>query len=127
MCVGIIPMYIDTEFDPMKKIFQLGALALLPASTNLYAHQPTTDTVDKEIYTITDRCTVNTPNAAPTFDEMGNGLTETSITINSLSMFETLVARGDLHEYVESLDGVVDTSISINENGSVTLTVNQVS
>ena len=58
---------------------------------------------------------------------MGNGLTETSITINSLSMFETLVARGDLHEYVESLDGVVDTSISINENGSVTLTVNQVS
>ena len=117
-------MYIDAEFDPMKKIFQLGALALLPASTNLYAHQPT---VDKEIYTIIDHCTVNTPLAAPAFDEMGNGLTETSITINSLSMFETLVARGDLHEYVESLDGVVDTSISINENGSVTLTVNQVS
>ena len=111
----------------MKKIFQLGALALLPASTNLYADQTAADTVDEEFYTMVDYFAVNTPHASPAFDEMGNGLTEKSITINSLSMFETLVARGDLHEYVESLDGVVDTSISINENGSVTLTVNQVS
>ena len=111
----------------MKKIFQLSALALLPASTSLYAHQPTADTVDEEIYTMVDRGAVNKPQAAPVFDEKGNGLSETSITINSLSMFETLAARGDLHEYVESLDGVVDTSISINDNGSVTLTVNQVS
>lgn len=111
----------------MKKIFQLSALALLPASTNLYADQTTTGTVDEEIYTMADHCAVNTPHATPAFDDRGNTLTETSITINSLSMFETLVARGDLLEYLESLDGAVDTSISINENGSVTMTVNKVS
>ena len=74
-----------------------------------------------------DHFAVNEPLATAAYDDMSNALTETSITINSLSMFETLVARGDLLEYVESLDGAVDTSISINENGSVTLTVNKVS
>ena len=111
----------------MKKIFQLSALALLPASTNLYAHQTTKHTVDEEIYTIVDHSVVNAPQATPTFDDRGNAMTETSITINSFSMFEKLVANGDLLEYVESLDGTVDTSISINENGSVTMTVNKVS
>ena len=111
----------------MKKIFQLSALALLPASTNLYAHQTTKHTVDEEIYTIVDHSVVNPAQATPSFDEMGNALTETSITINSLSMFETLVANGDLLEYVESLDGTVDTTISINDNGSVTMTINKVS
>ena len=115
------------RFLPMKKIFQLSALALLPASTNLYAHQTTKHTVDEEIYTIVDHSVVNPAQATPSFDEMGNALTETSITINSLSMFETLVANGDLLEYVESLDGTVDTTISINDNGSVTMTINKVS
>lgn len=104
----------------MKKIFQLGALALLPASTNLYAHHPAADTVDEESYAMIDSFVANIP------DETGAGITATSITTDSLSMFETLVARGDLLEYVESLDGVVDTSISFNEDGSVTMTVNQV-
>jgi len=52
-------------------------------------------------------------------------MTETSITTDSLSTFEALVARKDILEYVELLDGVVDTSISFNDDGSVTMTVNQ--
>lgn len=119
-------MITGTGPEPMKKIFQLSALALLPASTNLYAHQPAADTVDEEIYTMIDHSAGNAPHANPAFDKTANEKTETSITINSLSMFETLAARGDLLEYVESLDGVVDTSISINENGSVTMTVNRI-
>ncbi len=103
----------------MKKIFQLGALALLPASTNLYAHHPAADTVDEESYAMIDSFVANTP------DKMAGSTTETSITTDSLSMFEALVASGDLLEYVESLDGVVDTSISFNDDGSVTMTVNQ--
>ena len=103
----------------MKTIFQLGALALLPASTNLYAHHPATDIADEEIYTMTDSFVADRPG------KMGGDMIETSITADSLSMFETLAARGDLLEYLESLDGVVNTSISFNDDGSVTMTVNQ--
>ena len=53
----------------MKKIFQLSALALLHASTSLYAHTPATDTVDDEIYTITDRFAADTANNLPGLDE----------------------------------------------------------
>jgi hypothetical protein len=84
----------------MNEIFQFSALSLLPASTNLYVHHPVHDTTD----------------------EM-NGKTETNITVDSLSMFETLNARGDLYEYVELLNGVVDTSIYLNDDGSVTMKV----
>ena len=105
----------------MKKLFQLSALALLPASTNLYAHHPATDFADEGIYTMADSL------VADRADKMGGCTTETSITADSLSMFEAMAARGDLLEYVESLDGVVDTSISFNDDGSVTMTVNQLS
>jgi len=109
----------------MKKIFQISALALLPASTSLYAHPSATDTVDDEIYSMTDSFLADTANAVPDFDETDGSTTRTSITTDSLSMFETLAARGDLLEYIESLDDVVTTSISLNDDGSVTMTVNQ--
>ncbi len=60
------------------------------------------------------------------FNEMGSGKIRRSITTNSLSMFETLAARGDLLEYIELLGGAVNSDISLNDNGSVTMTVNQV-
>ena len=109
----------------MKKIFQLSALALLPASTNLYAHHPASNTADEEIYTISDSFVADTANTMPGFDETDDATTRTSITTDSLSMFETLVARGDLLEYIELLDGEVTTSISLNDDGSVTMTMNQ--
>ena len=109
----------------MKKIFQLSALALLPASTSLYAHTPATDTVDDEIYTMTDSFAADTANTLPGFDETDNATTRTSITTDSLSMFEKLVARGDLLEYIELLGGELTTSISLNDDGSVTMTVSQ--
>jgi hypothetical protein len=121
----IIPFFSKTENNSMKKIFQLGALALLPAGTHLYAHTPPTGTADEEIYTMAESPIAGTANALPGFNERGDAITRTSITTNSLSMFETLAARGDLVEYIESLDGVVDTAISLNDDGSVTMTVNQ--
>lgn len=99
---------------------------MLPASANLYAHQPQDEIVDEEIYTMVDSFVSDTPPVIQAFDETGDGMTETSITADSLSMFEALAARGDLHEYVEMLKGVVDTSISFNDNGSVTMTVSHV-
>ncbi len=109
----------------MKRIFQLSALALLPAGTNLYAQPPPTGTADEEIYTMAESPITGIANALPGFNERGEAITRTSITTNSLSMFETLAARGDLVEYIESLDGVVDTAIGLNDDGSVTMTVNQ--
>lgn len=109
----------------MKKIIQLSALALLPASTNLYANHPASGAVDGEAYTLMDSFVDDAPSAIPDFDDMGSGNDKTCITIDSLSMFETMAARGDLLEYIELLGGAANASISFNDNGSVTMTVNQ--
>ena len=111
----------------MKKAFQISALALLPVSTNLCASHLTTGIVDKEAYTLMDSYVANTPSAITGFDEIGTGtgIAKTSITIDSLSMFETMVASGELLEYIELVGGVDNASISFNDNGSVTMTVSQ--
>ena len=110
----------------MKKVFQLSALALLPASTNLCASHPTTGIVDNEAYTLMDSFVADTKNAMRGFDEIGTGIAKTGITIDSLSMFETMAVSGDLLEYIELLGGADNASISFNDNGSVTMMVNQV-
>ena len=53
-------------------------------------------------------------------------MTETTITYDSLADFESMIARDDLLEYVELLDGVVDVSLAFNPDSTVTLTINQV-
>ena len=110
----------------MTNLFKLSALALLLSSTNLYAHHPAADIVDEEIYEMIDTMVADTPHASLTFDEMGAGMTETTITVDTMDEFETLITEEGLLEYVEVLDGVVDVDISFNDDSSVTLTVNQV-
>ena len=109
----------------MNKFFQLCTLGLIFGSTNLYAHHPAADIVDEEIYEQIDSMVADTPHATLTFDEMGGGVTETSITADSLDDIELLIEEQDLLEYVELLEGVVDVSISFNEDSSVTMTVSQ--
>lgn len=109
----------------MKKTLFLSTL-LLFSSTLAMAHHPAADIVDEDIYENIDSMVADTPHADMTFDEMGGGMTETSITFDTLDAFETMIARDDLLEYVELLDGVVDASISFNADNTVTLTVNQV-
>lgn len=109
----------------MNKFFQFCTLGLIIGSTNLYAHHPAADIVDEEIYEQIDSMVADTPHATLTFDEMGGGVTETSITTDSVDQLETLIAEEDLLEYVESLDGVVSVSIGFNDDNSVTMTVNQ--
>ena len=110
----------------MTKFLKLSAFALLLASTNLYAHHPAADIVDEEIYATIDSMVADTPHASLTFEEMGAGMTETTVTVDTLDEFETLVTEEGLLEYVEVLDGVVDVDLSFNDDNSVTLTVNQV-
>ena len=110
----------------MKNKIRLTTVAMLLASGNLYAHHPAADIVDEEIYEMIDLMVEDTPHATLTFDEMGGGMTETSIITDTLSDFERLVAQEDLLEYVELLDGTVDVSLSFNDDRSVTMTVSQV-
>lgn len=110
----------------MRKFLQFSALFLAMGAANVFAHHPAADMVDEDIYTMIDSMVADTPHATMTFDEMGGGMTETSVTTDSLAEFETLIEEQDLLEYVEGLDGVVEVSISFNIDSSVTMTVNQV-
>ena len=110
----------------MKNKIKLTTLAMFLASSGAHAHHPAADIVDEEIYEMIDLMVEDTPHASMTFDEMGAGMTETTVTTDNLSDFETLVAQDDLLEYVEQLDGVVNVSLSFNADSSVTMTVNQV-
>jgi hypothetical protein len=110
----------------MNKRLKLSTVALLLGSASAYAHHPAADIVDEEIYEQIDEMVADTPHATLTFEEMGGGMTETTITTDSVSDLETLIVQDDLFEYVELLDGVVDVEISFNDDSSVTMTVNQI-
>ena len=110
----------------MRKYLRLIFLTMFVGSTGVaYAHHPAADIVDEEIYEQIDSMVADTPHATLTFDEMGGGMTETTITTDSLREFEDLITNDDLLEYVELLDGVVDVSLSFNDDSSVTMTINQ--
>ena len=110
----------------MIKILQIISFSLILGSTALYAHHPAADIVDEEIYERIDTMVADTPHATLTFDEMGGGMTETTVTTDSMRVFEDLIVRDDLFEYVELLDGVVEVSISFEDSGSVIMTINQI-
>jgi hypothetical protein len=110
----------------MHKYLQAIILAMLIGSTSAYAHHPAADIVDEEIYARIDDMLADTPHATLTFDEMGGGMTEMTMTADSLREFENMVTNDDLLEYIELLDGVVNVSLSFNDDGSVSMTVNQV-
>jgi len=110
----------------MKRLLSIGAILLIINASPVLAHHPAADIVDEEIYENIDSMVADTPHADLTFDEMGGGMTETTITYDSLSDFESMIARDDLLEYVELLDGVVDVSLAFNPDSTVTLTINQV-
>ncbi len=110
----------------MTKFFQFTALALFLSSANLYAHHPAADIVDAEIYEMIDSMVADTPHATMTFDDdMGSGMTETSITAISLNELEAMIEDQYLLEYVQRLDGTVDVSMTFNDDYSVTMTVTQ--
>ena len=110
----------------MKNKIRLTTLAMFLAGGNSYAHQPAADLVDEEIYDMIELMVEDTPHATFMFEEMAAGMTETSVTTDTMSDFETLVVQNDLLGYIERLDGVVDVSFSFNNDTTVTITVNQV-
>ena len=110
----------------MKKRFVTAIMLLAFAVTPVLAHHPAADIVDEDIYAMIDSMVADTPHAEMTFDEMGAGLTETSITFYSVDDLENMIGRENLMEYIERLDGVVEVSIGFNVDGTATLTISQI-
>ena len=109
----------------MKKLLSATAILLASYAPFTFAHHPAEDIVDPDIYAHIDEMVADTPHADLTFDEMGGGVTETTITFDSVDDLETMIGRDDLLEYVELLDGVVEVSVGFNPDQSVTLTITQ--
>lgn len=109
----------------MKKMLATSAIMMSMYAPFTFAHHPAEDIVDPDIYEHIDSMVADTPHADLTFDEMGGGVTETTITYDSVADLETMVATDNLLEYVERLDGVVDVSLQFNPDRTVTLTVTQ--
>ncbi len=59
----------------MNKVFQLSALGLLIASTNLYAHHPAADIIDPDVYAMIEE-NISDVHLAMTFDDMGGDTTD---------------------------------------------------
>ena len=110
----------------MNTLIKAGFFAMFFVSTSTYAHHPAADIVDEEIYERIDSMVADTPHATMTFDERGGGMTETTVTADSLREFEAMVSSDDLLEYVELLDGVGDVSLRFGDDHSVTMTIRQV-
>ena len=110
----------------MKNLLLIISTLLIFITSPVLAHHPAADIVDEDIYENIDSMVADTPHADATFDEMGGGMTVTTITYDTLSDFESMIVRDDLLEYVELLDGVVDVSITFNPDETVTVTISQV-
>ena len=55
----------------MKRFLQAATIASLFATFAAFAHHPTADIVDPEIYEMIDENVADTPHADLTFDDMG--------------------------------------------------------
>ncbi len=110
----------------MKRVFQLIAVVMTFGLMAAYAHHPTIDINDGEIYERIDEMISDTPHADMTFDDMGgeDGMTEIVIDTRSVREVESLVDDGLLTE-ASLLDGEVTVEIVFEENGGVQTTITQ--
>lgn len=111
----------------MKRVFQLIAVVMAFGLTVAYAHHPTEDLLDGEIYDRIDEMIAETPHSEMIFDDMGDGedgATEIVIETRSVRELESLVDDGLLNE-ASMLDGDVTVEIIFDENGGVETTINQ--
>ncbi|MEK9712300.1 MAG: hypothetical protein VW258_07020 [Thalassolituus sp.] len=110
----------------MKKLTAFATVAMTLSATQAFAHHPAADIVDEEIYAQIDAMVADTPHATLEFDDMGSSaMTETTITTDTVYDLEQLIEDEDLLDYVQNLDGEVTVGIEFNEDGSVSMTINQ--
>ncbi|MFT5698420.1 MAG: hypothetical protein ACI8ZB_001275 [Desulforhopalus sp.] len=101
----------------MKKCLGIVLIGLL-FSVPVYAHHPTEDILDAEIYAVIDEMVSDTPHADLVFDDdMGGDDTTTTTITGTLRSAEELVDDGLITE-VSELSGDVYITIEFEENGN---------
>jgi len=108
----------------MKQIARVAALSLSLTAFPAFAHHPAEDIVDAETWAMIDALVADTPHAELTFDDMGGGMSETTIDTRTLGSLERMVDDG-LLDYVSMLAGEVAVTIDFNADGSVTTTISE--
>lgn len=108
----------------MKRVMRIATLATALTTASAFAHHPAADIVDEEIYVMIDSMVSDTPHADLVFADMGDGMTDITLTARELTSLENMIDDG-LLDYVSMLDGDVDVGIDFNDNGSVTMTITQ--
>jgi len=108
----------------MKKLLKASTLGLLLAAAPLYAHHAAEGIVDDEVWQMIDDLVADTPHADLVFEDMGSGMTDITLTTNTITAFENMVDDG-LLSYVAMLDGEVDVQIEFSDQGGVVMTISQ--
>ncbi|MDX2452315.1 hypothetical protein [Desulfosarcina sp.] len=109
----------------MKTVYFFLSIVLLLATVSAFAHHPTADILDAEIYDMIDSMVADTPHAELDFDDSQSGMVETTITTRTARSLESMMSDG-LLTTISLLDGDVSVSIEFDDRGGATLTVTQI-
>ena len=109
----------------MMKIAKIAPLSLALTTLPLFAHHMAEDVVDEEVYAMIDDIVAETPHAELVVEDLGEGVTETTIHSPTIRSMEAMMDDG-LLTYSSMLEGDVDVAFNFEDNGSVTLSVVQV-
>jgi hypothetical protein len=108
----------------MKKFFQAAVVAMAVTSASALAHHAAEDIVDEDVYEMIDSLVADTPHADMTLDDLGAGMTETTLTTPTVTAMENMIDDG-LLDYAAMLEGDVEVQISFGDDGSASLSVLQ--
>lgn len=97
--------------------------AMLIMVVPVFAHHAAEGIVDEEIYEMIDTMVADTPHGELTLDDLGGGMTETTITTMTPREMENLIEDG-LLTYLGMLDGDVSVTIEFDVR-SVEMTITQ--
>lgn len=108
----------------MKKFIQTAVATLFLTTLPSFAHHAAEGIVDEEIYEMIDSLVANTPHAEMTLDDLGTGMTEVSMTTNTITAMENMIDDG-LLDYAAMLDGSVEVRINFSDDGGTSMTITQ--
>jgi hypothetical protein len=109
----------------MKTLFQVLVVAIAFAVSPVLAHHAAEGILDEDVFAMIDSMVGDTQHAELDFEEMPDGGTVTTIETGSLRILENLIDDGLLAN-AAMLDGDVTVEIDFEEQGRVTLTIDQV-
>jgi len=108
----------------MRKIVQAAVVTMAVTAVPAFAHHAAADIVDEDVYEMIDSLVADTPHADMTLEDLGTGMTETTLTTPTITGMENMIDDG-LLDYAAMLDGQVEVRINFGEDGSASMTVTQ--